>query len=60
MQKELSEFKTDFEALHRGLHGYCQVRRSAQAVTLQTSTMLWYCKWPVSGPSLVEPGGDLH
>mmetsp|Transcript_38193 Transcript_38193/g.82341 ORF Transcript_38193/g.82341 Transcript_38193/m.82341 type:complete len:960 (+) Transcript_38193:53-2932(+) len=45
IQKELTEFKGDFE-----------VRRNALAVSSKCSTMLWYCKWPADGPSQVEPG----
>ena len=45
IQKELTEFKGDFE-----------VRRNALAVTNRSCTMLWYCQWPSDGPSQVEPG----
>ncbi|CAK9082383.1 unnamed protein product [Durusdinium trenchii] len=45
INKELTDFKGDFE-----------VRRRALAVTSQSSTMLWYCRWPAEGPSQVEPG----
>jgi len=45
MHKSLKEFKTDFE-----------VRRNANTIAVQGSTMLWLCKWPENSPTHVEPG----